>query len=222
LSDTKRDLYLMPLLPTLALFVGNFIDALAAGRWTQNALYRWLPMIFFLIVALVACGFPLAAWIMRRDAFTGTLPASVVLAVGALCAACFIWRRRPLSALASVSAMMVVGVFAAVLWIFPYLERFKSPRPFSQEVKKLVPASALLYVYADTMNDFNYYLERERMPILSSPAAVEALIAKGESGFMLIKDRDLKRLAQIPRESIIAFEIDGSARWHLTAFNRRS
>jgi len=56
--------------------------------------------------------------------------------------------------------------------------------------EKIVPASAPLYGYADTMNDFNY-TGRERMPILASPAAVGALIAKGENGFMLIKDRDL-------------------------------
>jgi len=221
LSDTKRDLYLMPLLPPLALFVGNFIDVLAAGRWTHDALYRWLPMIFFLLVALIALGFPLAAWIVRRDAFTVILPASVVLAVAALCTACFIWRRRPLSALVSVSAMMTASILAAVLWIFPYLERFKSSRPFSLEVKKIVPASAPLYVYADTMNDFNYYMEREKIPILPSPAAVDALIAKGENGFMLIKNRDLKRLAQIPRESIVASDRDGSTSWYLIEFKRR-
>jgi hypothetical protein len=73
-----------------------------------------------------------------------------------VCAACFIWRRRPLSALASVSVMMMASILAAALWIFAYLERFKSPRPFSLEVTKIVSASAPLYGYADTMNDFNY------------------------------------------------------------------
>ena len=86
---------------------------------------------------------------------------------------------------------MTASILAAALWIFPYLERFKSPRPFSLAVKKIVPASAPLYVYADTMNDFNYYTGGERMPMLASLAAVGTLIAKGENGFMLIKDRDL-------------------------------
>ncbi len=117
---------------------------------------------------------------------------------------------------------MTASILAAALWIFAYLERFKSPRPFSLAVKKIVPASAPLYVYADTMNDFNYYTERERMPILASPAAVGALIAKGENGFMLIKDRDLKRLAQIPRDWIAASQRKGSARWYLIEFKRHS
>jgi hypothetical protein len=138
-----------------------------------------------------------------------------------VCAACFIWRRRPLSALASVSVMMMASILAAALWIFSYLERCKSPRPFSLEVTNR-PPSAPLYGYADTMTDFNYYTEREGMPILASPAAVGALIAKGENGFMLIKDRDLKRLAQIPRELVVASDRNGSARWYLIELKRRS
>jgi hypothetical protein len=72
------------------------------------------------------------------------------------------------------------------------------------------------------MNDFNYYTERERMPILAFPAAVGALITKGENGFMLIKDRDLKRLAQIPREWIVASDRNGSTSWYLIELKRRS
>jgi 4-amino-4-deoxy-L-arabinose transferase-like glycosyltransferase len=222
LSDTKRDLYLMPLLPPLALFVGNYIDGIAAGRWPQDSLARWLPIIFFALVALVGFSLPIAAWILRREAFVALLPASAVLAGGGLCAAYLLWRRRPLAVLASVSAMMAASVLAVSLWIFPYLERFKSPRPFSLEINQIVPTGAPLYIYADTMNDFNYYTERERMPILSTPAAVEALIAKGENGFMLIKERDLKRLARIPREAIVAADNHGSTTWYLIDFKRHS
>ena len=95
----------------------------------------------------------------------------------------FYLRRPPLSAPASVRAMIVVNLLTAALWIFSYLERFRSPRPFSPEVTNR-PPSAPLYGHADTMNDFNYYIEREGMPILASDAVVEALIAKGENGFM--------------------------------------
>jgi 4-amino-4-deoxy-L-arabinose transferase-like glycosyltransferase len=39
-SDTKRDLYLLPLLPTLALFLGRYFDDLTHGRIAQDFLYR--------------------------------------------------------------------------------------------------------------------------------------------------------------------------------------
>jgi hypothetical protein len=34
--------------------------------------------------------------------------------------------------------------------------------------QKYVAPTALLYIYADTMNDFNFYTEREVFPVLSS------------------------------------------------------
>ena len=36
-SDPKRDLYLLPLLPSLALLVGNYIDDLARGQLRVSA-----------------------------------------------------------------------------------------------------------------------------------------------------------------------------------------
>ena len=200
LSDTKRDLYLMPLLPPLALFVGNFIDALAERRWPQESLYRWIIMTFFALVTLGGLGFPLVAWIMRARCGRGDTARE-------RCARRRRGMRRMFHLAGSANGRGRFGdrhdggwsIYRA-LWIFPYLERFKSPRLFSTEVKKIVPAVAPLYIYADTMNDFNYYTERERISVLSSPGAVRTLIAKGENGFMLIKARDLKRLAQIPRD----------------------
>jgi len=88
--------------------------------------------------------------------------------------------------------------------------------------EKIVLASALIYVYADTMDDFNYYTGGERMPILASPATVGALIAKGENGFMLIKDRGLKLLAQTSRDWIAASQRKGSARWYPIECKRHS
>jgi hypothetical protein len=37
-----------------------------------------------------------------------------------------------------------------------------SPRPFSMQVKSTVPATSPLYIYADRMNDFNFYSERQK------------------------------------------------------------
>jgi 4-amino-4-deoxy-L-arabinose transferase-like glycosyltransferase len=221
LSDTKRDLYLMPLLPPLALFVGNYFDALAAGRLPQGRLYRWLTSTYFSLMALAGLALPVIAWFIRRDAVGALMPASAVLAVGGICAMAFIRRRQPLMALASVGVMMTGTILATSLWIFPYLERFKSPRIFSLEVNKIVPARTPLYIYADTMNDFNYYLKREVIPILSSPAAVDALLAREQNGYMLIKERDLKRVPSLSREWIVASDADGTSTWYLIELSRR-
>jgi hypothetical protein len=114
--------------------------------------------------------------------------------------------------------MMMAGTVAcAAIWIFPYLENFKSVRPFSQEVKRIVPSAMPLYVYADTMNDFNYYLEREVVPVVRSGAEVENLLTQPHGSYILIKNKDLNKLKKIPRRRVIATESLGSTTWNLIA-----
>ena len=97
-SDTKRDLYLLPLMPTLALFVGSYFDDLATGKIALSAAYQGLTIAFFGLVAIAGFAVPCAAWFVRRDAFAAVLPTSLVLLLGGSGAVLFLWRRRPLQA----------------------------------------------------------------------------------------------------------------------------
>ena len=221
LSDTKRDLYLLPLLPALALFLGNYFDGLATNTLTEDPLLRWLATLGFAFVGLGGVVLPVVAWLVRPDAVRAIVPSSVVLAAGGISAALFAWQCRALKACAAVAAMMVAVVISASYGIFPYLEPFKSDRPFSVAIKRLVPPTAPLYVYADTMNDFNYYSEREMILVLASPAQAERLRERQEQSYLLIKDRDLKKLAAIPADWIVASDSRGSRTWYLVEFNRR-
>jgi hypothetical protein len=71
------------------------------------------------------------------------------------------------------------------------------------------------------MNDFNYYSEREMISVLASPAQAEKLRQRREQSYLLIKDRDLKKLAAIPADWIVASDSRGSRTWYLVEFNRR-
>jgi 4-amino-4-deoxy-L-arabinose transferase-like glycosyltransferase len=214
-SDTKRDLYLLPLMPTLALFVGKYFNDLASQKIALSATYQWLTIAFFGLVAIAGFAVPSAAWFVRRDAFAAMLPTSLVLLLGGSSVVLFLWRRRYLEAAGSIAAMMALNVLCAAIWLMPYLENFKSPRRFSRQVNQIVPAAVPVYVYADTMNDFNFYTAREVMPILSTPRAVDALLARGERGYLVIKERDLRRLPKVPRQWIVASEPRSSAIWYL-------
>ena len=89
------------------------------------------------------------------------------------------------------------------------------------EIKKIVSASAPLYIYADTMNDFNFYLAREAIPVLPSPAAVENLLSGAGTSYMLVKERDLKKLKWIAPEWIVLTHSTGSTIWNLVEFKAR-
>jgi hypothetical protein len=98
----------------------------------------------------------------------------------------------------------------------PYLERYKSPRFFASEVTQIVPPEAPLFIYADSMHDFNYYLQRTVIPILRSSSAVDSLIASGQDAYVPVKERDLNRLPRLPREWIVLPSHDGGGTvWQL-------
>ena len=115
---------------------------------------------------------------------------------------------------------MLVLTVTAVLWVFPYLEQFKSHRQFSAEINRLVPRSAQLYVYEDTTNDFNYYAQRETIPVLDTPAEIARLRAGGEKSYVLIKQRALRKLPAVASDLIIAHSTLGKTTWYLLAFGQ--
>ena len=216
-SDTKRELYLMPLLPVVALFIAHYVDDLAAGRLPQGALYRSVTLVFFALIVLEALALPLVAWFLRPDVFWISVPAAAVLAATGGAAIWFVRRREPLKVVATASLMMILTVWCATIWILPYIERFKSRRFFSLEVNRIVPAGATIYVYDDTMNDFNYYTQRDVMPVLESRAEVERALKADARAYLLIKNRDLKKLGVIAPERIRISGALGDTLWNLVS-----
>jgi 4-amino-4-deoxy-L-arabinose transferase-like glycosyltransferase len=217
-SDTKRDLYLLPLLPSLALLVGNYINDLAQGKLKESALYQWMGQLFFAAVGVAGLALPITAWIVRRETFWISLPVAMVLTVGGILTAVFIHKRRPLKVVTVVTLLMTLATVCLSIWILPYVEQFKSRRLFSLEVKKIVPATAPLYIYADDMHDFNFYTEREIIGVLSSRSEVaEVSVARGNR-YMLIKKADLKTLNMFGPEQVVFTQTVGSTTWNLVAF----
>jgi 4-amino-4-deoxy-L-arabinose transferase-like glycosyltransferase len=214
-ADTKRELYLLPLLPVLALLIGNYFNDLSAGAIDETALFRWLASINFMTIVIIGVALPAAVWIVRREAFWFFVPGSLALVLGGALAVRFFRQRQPLKAITSIVLMMTMLLLSSALWVFPYLEQFKSRRPFALEIKQIVPETTPLYIYADTMHDFNFYLARDVVPVLSSPTDFEKVAGGAQTSYTLIKDRDFKRLKNIPRQWIVLSDSAGSSTWHL-------
>jgi hypothetical protein len=101
------------------------------------------------------------------------------------------------------------------------MEQFKSRRLFAAEIHGIVPNNVPVYIYADTMDDFNFYLERSEIPVLPAPADVEKLLGGGQTNYILIKDRDLKNLKMIAPEQIVRRNTAENSNWNLIEFKAR-
>jgi len=206
----------------MALFVGVYFDNLMRGKIAQNSLYRWSAGCFFGLLAIVGLCAPVAAWFYYRDAWIAVASVSVPLLIAGFVAVVYVWRSRPLNVVAVTAALMGFIVLSASTWLMPYLERFKSPRGFANQVEKIVPPAMPVYIYADTMNDFNYYMGRETIPVMANPSALDRVLLSEAQGYLIIKERDLDRLPQLPREWIVVSETETSAMWHLVRLRTRA
>ena len=220
LSETKRDLYLLPLFPPLALMVACYLNDLAIPEATDRGVHFWFAVLFFVLVALAGLVLPILASVRRPDALRPLLPGACVLGLGGAATAALILRRQTISAALSVAAMMLGLTANAAFGMFPYLEQFKSHRDFSAEIRRLVPREAPLYVFEDSMDDFNYYTGREEIPVLASPGEIASLRSSKEKSYVLIKHRDLRKLPEIGRETVIAHNTLGNTTWYLVGLGQ--
>lgn len=219
-SDTKRDLYLLPIFPPAAIFVACYFDRLIRKEISPHALYQGLGYLFFNMLWIGALSLPVVAWFFRREAVWISLPFAFVMAGGGLMTVVAIWRRLPSRAFFCTALTVLAGLFYAAVWIFPFIDQYKSPRPFALMVKKTVPSTQPLYIYADTMNDFNFYTEREAIPVLSSQAEVENVVSRSNTVYMLIKERDLNKVSLGEKRKILAEGRVGSKKWYLVLISR--
>ncbi len=215
ISDSKRDLYLLPLLPVAALFVAVYLDDLISGQLLLARFQKSLAYAFFGLLALAGLALPAATWFLRRDAFGISIPVALAIGAGAVVACYCLWRRDPWRLSLATALMMALGALTASLWFLPYLDRFKSPRPLALAINHKVPQDAPLYIYADTMNDYNFYTGREIIPVLSSRPGGQAPVLGSRTGYLLIRDRDLQKLQPLPDDKILLSQSVGGKAWYL-------
>jgi len=195
------------------------MNGLIQGNIGPTPFFKSVTLAFFGALVIFGVTTPVAANFFRPDAFWICLPSGFVMAAGGLFAVRFILVQQPFKLIAAVTLMMVTTVANATIWVFPYVESFKSLRPFSQKVKKIVPPGMPLYVYADTMNDFNYYLERDVIPVVRSRGQLEKLASQPDPGYILIKDKDLSRARKFLPQRIMTTESLGTTTWSLVDLN---
>jgi len=117
----------------------------------------------------------------------------------------------------AVTLMMASLAVCASLWVLPYIDQYKSPRPLSLAINGNIPSNAPLYIYADTMNDFNFYTGRERIPVISPQKDGVELMIQTQPSFLLIRDRDLQRLNPFPKDKVLVNQSVGGKTWYLVS-----
>ncbi|MFQ5849698.1 MAG: ArnT family glycosyltransferase [Candidatus Binatia bacterium] len=191
LSDTKRGLYLLPLYAPVALLVAHGVVLRERGEGPGARAVTVIAGLSFGTLALAAISLPFIVYWVRREMLAGSIPLALVISLGSLFAHQAFKKNRFSSGSVWLAAIVLGGFLYNGLWIFPVINQYKSPRIFAMEVRGRVSQDDPLYIYGDRMNDFNFYLKREVIPVLSMPEDLARLGTENGQAYLLIRDRDV-------------------------------
>ena len=217
-SKSKIAYYLLPLLPALALLVGSYLREVLSPNRQQGSHWKITAGFLYVLACLLGvAGAALAPVVYRTEhgLLFWSLPTSAVLIAGA--AAMFVCMRqhRIDRVIFSLLGVMLGTLVIVSIGIMPYLDNYKSPRPLGEFVRSRVPATAPVYVFKSTMADFNYYAQREEIPVLNSGEEINKAAAAHREAYILINDKDLKQVKSTIKADVITEQEIGERKWYV-------
>jgi len=201
----KRDRYLMPLFPPLAILVGAWLDAAAdalAQPWVRRAARLATGFFMGAAVAFSCAGLfsvVLSLGLVRiHDVEPSSLPA--ILGAFAFSAALFLVARQGIRARRAdllprtagfVALGMALLMVAYDLLLVPRFDELKSPRPVA-EAMNAWPGEVAAYP-AHFSGSYNLYSGRLRIPVLETTEEVAAHLAAPGQRLVLTSQESFDR-----------------------------
>jgi 4-amino-4-deoxy-L-arabinose transferase-like glycosyltransferase len=185
-AGTKRGLYLLPIVPSVALLLGWWMaSALERAAWEERFARRWSLAVrgFALVLpaSALALGLGNAPW-----ALAGMLVvAAALLGTRALAA------RSPAESWLGTVAVACAGLAAFLVFVLPPLDGYKSFMPFVEVLRREVREDHSLHTFQPsetTQGVVSFYLGRSSTP-LPSVASVAALARDGRPAWLIVEDR---------------------------------
>jgi 4-amino-4-deoxy-L-arabinose transferase-like glycosyltransferase len=207
LAAEKRPSYLLPIFPSLALLVGLFLDDYLV-RWDDHPLRKWMTGPLWIYGGI--CLGSIAVIPFAAGAYPGLearlLPLSLVYLSACAGALFTLFRGRRGAGL----VVLMSGIFAGYLVIagslLPWLNDYKSARPFSERVVSRIGAAPLA-MYGDYHPAYAFYTHRS-LTVLRTEEGLVKFLASSPGAGCLIQREDYDKLGvrlhlqEVDRESV--------------------
>jgi 4-amino-4-deoxy-L-arabinose transferase-like glycosyltransferase len=201
-AQAKRELYILPVYPAAALMVGKLWADAASKKEGDPRLLSWplflMLAIFFITGAAAPFMAPKFGHRYLTNALEIGLATAVIFAGGSILAfLSYRSKRNTLTFFIIVAMMFTFGLYG-VFRVFPEVNRYKSARPLSQEVVKMVGPDDRLGVYGIEGADYNYYTGCDRMIRFEDEKTLKASLRSSGRLFCILQEKDYDTLKQDP------------------------
>ncbi|MFQ5883309.1 MAG: ArnT family glycosyltransferase [Candidatus Methylomirabilales bacterium] len=159
LSTGKREVYLMPLYPAMALTVGQYFTG-ASYLWRRP--YRLAHQAICILLTLVLLGLGLLSRQMLLTLDRSPVEASLPLGLSMLLAGAFAWTLS--TDRLDRTGLVLAGTTATLLWTLalalPLIEPYQDVKPLALQVRHQASPSDLVGTYGTHKPSFQFYLGR--------------------------------------------------------------
>jgi 4-amino-4-deoxy-L-arabinose transferase-like glycosyltransferase len=202
LAQAKRELYILHVYPAAALVIGKFLADVGSKKERDPRLLSWplLLMLAILFVTGIAAPFLAPAFGHRYlfNALEIGLATAVIFAGGSLLAFFSYRLNKKARTFFIIVAMMFAFSLYGIFRVFPEINHYKSARPLSQEVVKMMRPNDQLGVYGIEGADYNYYTGYNRMIRFEDEAALKAALRSSGRVFCILQEKAYDMLKQDP------------------------
>jgi 4-amino-4-deoxy-L-arabinose transferase-like glycosyltransferase len=202
LAQAKRELYILPIYPAAALVVGKFWADAETKKEGDSRLLSWplLLMLTILFVTGIAAPFlaPTFGHRYLSNALEIGLATAVIFAGGSLITFFSYRSNKKTRTFFIIVAMMFAFSLYGIFRVFPEINRYKSARPLSQEVARMMGPDDRLGVFGIEGADYNYYTGYNRMIRFENEEALKASLRSSGRVFCILQEKAYDTLKQDP------------------------
>jgi len=218
ISTEKRDLYILPAFPALALLVARFLDALvdaARGGEVEGISRRWLfggQLAIGGVLTLVGFALPFVAGEFEEVSYWMAVFLAVVFAVAGLFTLWACWRRWGWGAALAPAACFAIGYLFAASFVYPSLEPRKSSRPFSLTLEEATAGSraagheVVAYDLGNLPEAFAFYTDGVYTVMTEDPDVLAEHLAQPEEVWAVVHRPGLELIPEEIRERVVVVE----------------
>ena len=188
LSASKRNIYILGLVPAVAILVGSAWPDLDAAkfRWARFARGAFIVLLLLGGIGLLFGSFlpqlPIPGWTLWPAGLAALLGGQSLWRESR-------WQQPPPCFFALAALSLLIVQWAVGLFIYPAVNPLKTPDELAAAVQATVPADRPLLLYRINGEILAFYSNR-RGDVLRSPEELRAAMAQQERGIAVFEKRD--------------------------------
>lgn len=186
---SKREYYLLPLYPVLALLVAKVWDEYIVMKQRTPLRWTWKSMdipiiVFAALLGVVGVALPIAAKIYLPRYFWQSIGFGV-LCMGAGVLAGILFVRRQPKIIFGVYTLATIGLYVfALTTVIPEMDRYRSRKEFFQEARGIVGEAPLVDFHYEGY-DVQFYMQR-LVEYRFGPEELSAYLSEHRSSFVIM------------------------------------